>query len=182
MTKGLTAVYHPNPSDAKAVGELVARYRANLLLTTPTFALGYIRSCQKEQFASLRYVFAGAERLRQSVATSFRDKFGLELLLEGYGATEMSPVVALNLPEVLSLVDDDDVQVGAKPGTVGRPLPGVAVRTVHPETREPLPAGAEGLLIMRGPNRMLGYLNQPEKTARTCRSRRLVCVRRSRFH
>ncbi len=164
MTKGLTAVYHPNPSDAKAAGELVAKYRANLLLTTPTFALGYIRSCEKEQFASLRYVFAGAERLRESIANNFREKFGIELL-EGYGATEMSPVVALNLPGITMLAGDGDPQVGAKAGTVGRPIPGVAVRAVHPETREPLPAGVEGLLIMRGPNRMLGYLNQPEKTA-----------------
>ena len=68
---------------------------------------------------------------------------------------------------------------GNKPGTVGHPLPGVAVKVVDPATMEPLPPNAEGLLLVKGPNRMLGYLGQPERTAEA-RARRLVCHRRYR--
>jgi acyl-[acyl-carrier-protein]-phospholipid O-acyltransferase / long-chain-fatty-acid--[acyl-carrier-protein] ligase len=56
-------------------------------------------------------------------------------------------------------------QLGHKPGTVGHPIPGIAARVIHPETGAPLPYGTEGLLLVTGPNRMLGYLGQPEKTA-----------------
>jgi len=83
-------------------------------------------------------------------------------LLEGYGCTEMSPVVAVNAP---SYEAGKDSQIGTKPGTVGHPLPGVAARIVDPETFQPLPPESEGLLLVKGANRMSGYLGQPEKTA-----------------
>jgi acyl-[acyl-carrier-protein]-phospholipid O-acyltransferase/long-chain-fatty-acid--[acyl-carrier-protein] ligase len=106
-------------------------------------------------------VLVGAEKLREPVARAFREAFGVELL-EGYGCTEMSPVVAVNTP---GFTAGRDTQIGAKPGTVGQPLPGVAIRIVDPNTREPLPAAREGLLLVKGPNRMIGYLNQPVLTA-----------------
>jgi len=149
--------YHPNPTDAKGVGRLVQEHRATLLLATPTFCHAYARVCSREQFSSLRYVLVGAEKLREGVATRFEQKFGIRPL-EGYGATEMSPVIAVNTPG------------GAKPGTVGRPLPGVAVRVVDPDTGEPLPPDREGLMLVRGPNRMQGYLGQPAKTADVIRN------------
>ena len=67
----------------------------------------------------------------------------------------MAPVVAVNIPDVDQA---GQRQIGHKPGTVGHPVPGVAARVVHPETRQPLPCGTEGLLLVKGPNRMLGYL------------------------
>ena len=165
LIEGLGAVYHPNPMDAKTIGETVHKYKATLLISTPTFYSSYIRRCSAEEFASLRYAIAGAEKLREQIAKSFKDKFGLELL-EGYGCTELSPVVSVNLPDV---IDGDERQVGNKPGTVGHPIPAVVVKVVDPDTGRPLPSGQEGMLLVKGPNRMLGYLSQPELTEQAVR-------------
>jgi acyl-[acyl-carrier-protein]-phospholipid O-acyltransferase/long-chain-fatty-acid--[acyl-carrier-protein] ligase len=154
-------VYHPNPTDAKAIGELVHTYKATMLISTPTFCGMYLRQCPANAFTSLRYAVVGAEKLRPELAQAFQGKYGVELL-EGYGCTEMAPVVAVNVPDV---VHGTQRQLGHKPGTVGHPIPGVAARVVHPETGAPLPSGTEGLLLVTGPNCMLGYLGQPEKTA-----------------
>lgn len=160
LVSGCGAVYHPSPMDSKAIGGLVAKYGGTFLLSTPTFCNGYIRKCSKEEFATLRYVLVGAEKLRETVAAAFQEKFGLPLL-EGYGCTEMAPVVAVNVPNFEA---GKDSQTGNKPGTVGHPLPGVAVRVVDPVTSEPRLPNEAGLLLVRGPNRMAGYLNQPERT------------------
>jgi acyl-[acyl-carrier-protein]-phospholipid O-acyltransferase/long-chain-fatty-acid--[acyl-carrier-protein] ligase len=166
LLTGCGVVYHPNPTEAKAVGDLVQKYHATLLLSTPTFCATYTRKCTAEQFASLRYVLVGAEKLRQPVADAFREKFGTELL-EGYGCTEMSPVIAVNAPNFSA---GKDSQTGTKAGSVGHPLPGVAARIVDPVTFEPLPPQTEGLLLVKGSNRMLGYLGQPERTAEVFRN------------
>src|SRR5215471_19556611 len=158
---GCGVVYHPNPTEAAAVGELVEKHKATLLLSTPTFCAAYTRKCSKAQFASLRYVLVGAEKLREGIAGAFREKFDVELL-EGYGCTEMSPVVAVNAP---TFAAGRDTQVGTKAGTVGHPLHGVAVRIVDPASFAPLPPHTDGLLLVKGSNRMLGYLKQPERTA-----------------
>lgn len=158
---GCGAIYHANPTDARAIGDWIAKYRGTLLLSTPTFCSMYARKCSREEFATLRYVLVGAEKLREPIAAAFREKFGLELM-EGYGCTEMSPVVAVNAPD---FADARESQTGTKPGTVGHPLPGVAAKIVHPETHEPIPHNSEGLLLVKGQNRMAGYLNQPERTA-----------------
>jgi acyl-[acyl-carrier-protein]-phospholipid O-acyltransferase / long-chain-fatty-acid--[acyl-carrier-protein] ligase len=165
MLSGCGVVYHPNPLDAKAVGALVSRYRATFLLSTPTFCAAYIRKCAREDFASLRFALVGAEKLREPVARGFEEKFGLRPL-EGYGATEMAPVISVNTPDYGA---EKNEQLGNKPGTVGHPLPGVAVRVVDPDTQEPLPPNQAGLLLVKGSNRMAGYLGQPERTAEVIR-------------
>ena len=154
-------VYHPNPVDAKIIGELIHKYKGTFLLSTPTFCGTYMRKCTREQFASLRFVVVGAEKLREPLRKEFEETFGIDLL-EGYGMTEMSPVVAVNTPDFR---EGKEIQIGTKHGTVGQPIPGVAARIVDPETMQPLPPGQEGMLLVKGPNRMLGYLNQPERTA-----------------
>jgi acyl-[acyl-carrier-protein]-phospholipid O-acyltransferase/long-chain-fatty-acid--[acyl-carrier-protein] ligase len=156
LTAGCAAVYHPNPTDAAAVGELIAKYRATLFLATPTFCSLYTRKCRAEDFASLRAVLVGAEKLREPIAAGFREKFKIDLL-EGYGCTEMSPVVAVNTPNFEA---GKDSQTGRKPGTVGHPLPGVAAKIVDPVTFAPLGPEKEGLLLVKGANRMLGYLKR----------------------
>ncbi|MDR3700692.1 MAG: acyl-[ACP]--phospholipid O-acyltransferase [Candidatus Sulfopaludibacter sp.] len=161
LVSGCGVVYHPNPTDAKAIGELVAKYRATFLVSTPTFCSTYTRKCAPEEFASLRYVLVGAEKLREPVAAAFREKFRIDLL-EGYGCTEMAPVVAVNAPNFAA---GKNTQVGNKPGTVGPPLPGVAAKIVDPVTLAPLPPNQEGLLLVKGANRMTGYLGQPERTS-----------------
>lgn len=157
---GFGVVYHPNPLDAKAIGELVAKYKATILISTPTFYAAYIRRCGAEEFATLRYAIVGAEKLREPIAKAFKEKYGIDLL-EGYGCTEMGPVVAVNVPDVQ---EGKERQTGSKFGTVGHPVPGVSVKVVDPESGEPILSDAPGLLLVRGPNQMTGYLGQPDKT------------------
>ena len=158
---GAGVVYHPNPNDAKVIGELIHKHHGTFLLSTPTFCGTYMRKCEREQFASLRFVVVGAEKLREPLRKEFEEMFGIDLL-EGYGMTEMSPVVAVNTP---GFREGKEIQIGTKHGTVGVPIPGVAVRIVDPDTMQPLPPGQEGMLLVKGPNKMLGYLNDPARTA-----------------
>jgi acyl-[acyl-carrier-protein]-phospholipid O-acyltransferase/long-chain-fatty-acid--[acyl-carrier-protein] ligase len=162
---GFGVVYHPNPMDAKTIGELAGRYRATLIISTPTFCSSYVRKCEAAQFQHLRYALVGAERLRESIAAAFREKFGIDLL-EGYGCTETSPVVAVNVPDV---EHGRERQRGTRVGSVGHPLPGVAVKIVDPATGAGPLFGQEGLLLVKGPNCMMGYLGEPEKTAEVIR-------------
>src|SRR5262245_46051769 len=139
---------------------MVNKYRASVFISTPTFYNAYLRKCSAEEFSSLRYAVAGAEKLRPTLAQAFKEKYGIDLL-EGYGCTEMSPAVAVNVPNI---TESKHHQIGHKPGAVGHPIPGVVAKVVDRETGTPLPQGQEGLLLVKGPNRMLGYLGQPEKT------------------
>ena len=155
LVVGFGAAYHPNPTDAKTIGEMAARYGATLLISTPTFCSAYVRKCQPEQFARLRLAIVGAERLREPIASAFKEKFGVDLI-EGYGCTEMAPVVAVNVP--------DAAGTGSRRGTVGRPLPGISAKIVDPDTGEGPLVGKEGLLLVTGPNQMRGYLGEPDLT------------------
>ena len=158
---GVGVAFHPSPLDLAAVSEIVRDYRVTFMVSTPTLLQAYMRRCSPEDFGSLQYVIVGAEKLPERLATAFEDQFGIRPL-EGYGCTECSPVVAVNARDFRA---PGFRQVGAKRGHVGLPLPGVTVRIVDPETREQLRVGAAGLLLVRGPNIMKGYLGKPEKTA-----------------
>jgi acyl-[acyl-carrier-protein]-phospholipid O-acyltransferase / long-chain-fatty-acid--[acyl-carrier-protein] ligase len=158
---GLGVVFHSSPLEARAIGALVSRHAVTFLLATPTFLQAYIRRCSPEEFGSLKYVMTGAEKLPERIAVAFEDHFGIRPL-EGYGCTECSPVVAVNTPDFRAAKFR---QVGAKRGSIGHPLPGITVRIVDPDTGAPLPLGQAGLLLVRGPNVMQGYLNHPDKTA-----------------
>ncbi len=161
LLSGFSASYHVNPMDAGAISKLVRKHRSTLLLTTPTFLASYLRRATSEDFASLRLVVTGAEKLKPQLADAFAEKYGLRPL-EGYGATELAPLITLSLPDV----DADDIQQpGNKTGSVGRAIPGVVLRVVDPETHQPLAAGATGLILVKGPNLMTGYLSRPDKTA-----------------
>ena len=161
LLQGCAVAYHPNPMDAKTVGELAETYKGSMLISTPTFAQSYLRRCTRQQFAHLRYAIVGAEKLRDPLARAFKDTFGIGLL-EGYGCTEMAPVVAANVPDQ---PHGSRVQVGTKPGSVGHPIPGVAAKVVDPDTGEGPLIDREGLLLVKGPNMMAGYLNDPVRTA-----------------
>jgi acyl-[acyl-carrier-protein]-phospholipid O-acyltransferase/long-chain-fatty-acid--[acyl-carrier-protein] ligase len=161
LVAGLQAHYHPNPLDGGTIAEMVRTRRLTILLSTPTFLLAYIRRALKEDFASLRAVITGAEKLKPRVADAFEERFGLRPM-EGYGATELSPVAAVSIPDVEI---DGLKQVGMKSGSVGHPIPGVAMKVVDAGTGEVLPPDREGLLMVKGANVMMGYLNNPAKTA-----------------
>jgi acyl-[acyl-carrier-protein]-phospholipid O-acyltransferase / long-chain-fatty-acid--[acyl-carrier-protein] ligase len=158
---GGSVVFHPDPLDARTLGELAAKHRPTFLLGTPAFYQAWLRRWEPGQIASVRAAVCGAQRLPSALADAWAEKFGGELL-EGYGCTELSPVVAVNLPPRAG-------ELRSRRGTVGRPLPGVAVRIVDPQTRAERPAGEEGLVLVKGPNVMQGYLGDPEATARAVR-------------
>jgi acyl-[acyl-carrier-protein]-phospholipid O-acyltransferase/long-chain-fatty-acid--[acyl-carrier-protein] ligase len=158
---GVGVVYHPNPLDAQAIGALVARYKITFMVATPTFLQTYMRRCTPESFGSLEYVLVGAEKLQERVAIAFEDLFGIRPL-EGYGCTECSPVVAVNGRDYRA---PGFLQIAARRGRIGHPLPGVSVKVVDIDTGNPLPPGTAGMLMVKGPNVMLGYLGKPHKTA-----------------
>ncbi|MBI5787438.1 MAG: AMP-binding protein [Candidatus Schekmanbacteria bacterium] len=161
LLHGIFTAYVPDPLDAEKVGQMSEKYQATIMLGTPTFYSFYCRKCKKEQFAHIRLAIAGAEKLRQSIAGDFLDKFGLSLL-EGYGTTEMSPVISCNVPDYEL---NGIVQKGTKSGSVGMALPGVMTRVVSLDDyeRELMP-GEEGMLLVKGASRMPGYLKDEART------------------
>jgi acyl-[acyl-carrier-protein]-phospholipid O-acyltransferase/long-chain-fatty-acid--[acyl-carrier-protein] ligase len=158
---GVGVVYHPNPLDAQVIGALVAQYNVTFLIATPTFLQAYMRRCSPESFGSLQYVLVGAEKLSDRIALAFEDTFGIRPL-EGYGCTECSPVVTVNGRGFRA---PGFHQIGVRRGKIGHPLPGVTVRVVDLDTGEPVSPGTPGMLLVKGPNVMKGYLGRPEKTA-----------------
>jgi acyl-[acyl-carrier-protein]-phospholipid O-acyltransferase/long-chain-fatty-acid--[acyl-carrier-protein] ligase len=158
---GMASVCHPSPLDADRIGELIERYRVTVMLATPTFLQLYQRRCAPATFGSLRLVLAGAEKLPEALALSFEDTFGIRPM-EGYGLTECAPVVAVN---TFDHREPGFFQPGSRRGYVGRPLPGVAVRIVGSESYEQLGPDAEGLVLVKGPNVMRGYLGRDDLTA-----------------
>ena len=162
---GIGVVFHPNPLDSRVIGALINKYAVTMLLATPTFLNAYTRRCEPEEFGSLRFVMASAEKLPERVAQAFEDHFGIRPL-EGYGCTECSPAVTVNTIDFRAA---SFRQVGAKRGSIGHPLPGMTVKIVDPDTLQTLSVNQPGLLFVRGPNVMRGYLNRPEKTAEVLR-------------
>jgi len=158
-------VYHYNPIDARQIGHLCRQHRGTILVATPTFLRPYLKRCQAEDFATLEVVFVGAERLPTALADAFEEKFGVRPY-EGYGATELSPVAAGNVPPSRG---PGAARQGARSGTVGRPLPGVEAKVVDLATGADLGTEEPGMLLIRGPNVMKGYLEQPEATATVIR-------------
>jgi acyl-[acyl-carrier-protein]-phospholipid O-acyltransferase/long-chain-fatty-acid--[acyl-carrier-protein] ligase len=158
-------VFHPSPLDVAAIGEFVRRYRITFLVTTPTFLQLYQRRCTPEQFSSLRVVLTGAEKLPARLAQAFEDQFGIAPI-EGYGVTECAPVVAVNCPDFRAA---GYYQPASRRGTVGQPLPGVSVQIVDPDSFTPLPPRTPGMLLVKGPNVMAGYLGREDLTANALR-------------
>jgi acyl-[acyl-carrier-protein]-phospholipid O-acyltransferase/long-chain-fatty-acid--[acyl-carrier-protein] ligase len=158
---GIGVVYHPNPLDSGVIGQLVEKYQVTFLIATPTFLQAYMRRCPPESFGSLQFVLVGAEKLPDRVALAFEDTFGIRPL-EGYGCTECSPVVTVNGRDFRA---PGFRQVGGRRGKIGHPLPGITVRIVDIDTGAPVAPGTPGMLLVKGPNVMKGYLGRPEKTA-----------------
>ena len=165
QTLGPTGVYHFNPLDARQIGKLSEKYKVTVILGTPTFLRGYLRRIKPEQFKYLDVVVVGAEKMPLDLFEAFEKKFGVRPV-EGYGATELSPLVSVNIPPSRSALTHQKDRVE---GSVGRPLPGVSARVVSPDTGEELAAGEDGMLMVTGPNVMKGYANRDDLTQKSVR-------------
>jgi acyl-[acyl-carrier-protein]-phospholipid O-acyltransferase/long-chain-fatty-acid--[acyl-carrier-protein] ligase len=161
LVAGFRIAYHPSPLDGSIMVNLIKEQKATILPCTPTFLQTYMRKAQPQDFATLRLIISGAEKLKPQFAKEFFDKFKVAPL-EGYGATEMSPVAALNVPDKTLW---GKTEQGNRPGTIGRLLPGMSSRIVDPDSGATLDNGKSGLLVVTGPNIMTGYLNAPQATA-----------------
>lgn len=158
-------VYHFNPLDAQQVGKLCQKYGATIFLSTPTFLRSYLRRCEREQLQSLEVVVCGAEKLPKDLSDAFESKFGVRPM-EGYGTTELSPLVSVNVPLSRASTTAGPVQ---REGSVGRPVPGVNAKIVDLDSGAELPPNQPGMLLISGPNVMQGYLNRPDLTAEVMR-------------
>ncbi len=164
MVEGIPVIFHPDPREVLTIAKAIAKHQATVYFSTSTFLrlLNQNRRIHPLMLDSLRVVVTGAERLNPEVRDAFKLKFNKDIY-EGYGTTETTPVASCNIPDQIDQMGWK-VQQGNKPGTVGMPLPGGSFRIVDPDTLETLPTGEDGLILFGGPQVMLGYLNDPEKT------------------
>jgi len=165
LLRGCSVVTLPSPLEVKKVADAVEAESATILLGTPTFLKPYLKRVEAEKMASLKYVIAGAEKTPDGFAQAWEARFGSRYF-EGYGLTETSPVVSINLPgKPMGVAYPGGSDEGSRRGSVGRLLPGQAARILNPETREDLAYGETGLLTLKGPNVFEAYLADPERTA-----------------
>lgn len=159
---GETAVYHYDPLDAKKIGDLCETHKATTLVCTPTMMSLYLKRCKTDQFNTVRSTILGGEKLSPQQFADIKNKLGREPL-QGYGLAETSPVVACSVPGDLVTYDGRTVP-GTRADSVGMPLPGTLVRVVDVDSGADLPLEKEGLIWVKGPQVMMGYLNRPELT------------------
>ena len=156
MHHGMTLVTYANPLEFKTICDIIREERVTFVVGTPIFMWGYLRKSAPGDFASCRIMLTGADKTPDSLRQEFLRKHNLELL-EGYGCTETSPVISVNLP-------------GAnRPGSVGRPLPNVKVRLEHYETGEPCAVGEIGKILVQGESVMRGYFDDFEASTLSMR-------------
>ena len=163
VIEGVNLVTYPTPLETKRLAELIALHQINVLLSTPTFLRGYMKRIDSAQLSSLRLVVTGAEKLPQSLADAFEEKFNIRPQ-EGYGLTETSPGSNVNLPNPLP--ENDAVTLSSsRNGSVGQLLPGLAICITDPSTEEEIPINCQGMIWFKGSNVFPGYLGDPKKTA-----------------
>ncbi len=143
LLTGMKAFQYPSPLHTKQIPPLIKDSKASILLATDTFVNQYARAAERDELAGLQFVVCGAEKVRDETHNLIAERFGPIPLLEGYGATEASPVIAVNKP------------TDNRRGTVGGVLPGLETRL---EPVEGIPGGSR--LFVRGPNVMAGYLTR----------------------
>ncbi|MGB0334504.1 MAG: AMP-binding protein [Opitutales bacterium] len=165
LLRGCGVITVPSPLEIKKIAGVIKEESASILVGTPTFFKPYLKRVDPESLESLRYVIAGAEKTPEGFADAWEARFG-STYLEGYGLTETSPVVSVNLPETPAGVEyPGGVKNGNRRGSVGRLMPGHAARILDPDTSEDLDIHSVGLLALKGPNIFNGYLDDAVRTA-----------------
>jgi acyl-[acyl-carrier-protein]-phospholipid O-acyltransferase/long-chain-fatty-acid--[acyl-carrier-protein] ligase len=164
LFESVRALTYPSPLEAKKIAELIERHHVTVMLATPTFLRAYLRKAEPEQLRSLRLLVAGAEKLPIELGKAVEARFGKHVY-EGYGLTETSPVVSVNLPE-----SPGQTQPSNRPGSTGKMLTGIAAEIRDPETDERRSLHESGMLWLRGPNIFEGYLDAPEQNADVLRN------------
>ena len=154
-----SAVYHFNPLDSRMVARLLESHQVTIICATPTFLRSYMKRCSAEAMKTVNLVITGAEKLPPELRDAWKEKYGFEPM-EGYGTTELSPLAAVNVPD--SRAGGNGLM---KPGTVGKVIPQGRAAVFNPDTGDELGPDEEGMLRIKGPNVMLGYMNHPDKTA-----------------
>lgn len=150
-----------NPLDGAGICKAIREDKVTMLISTPTFLQTYMRQAKPGDFDSLRMMVTGAEKLPQKVYDEFKAMTGLGII-EGYGCTEMSPIVSFNIPTDFLAISKESGPFGS----IGVAMPGIAARIVDVDTGDLLDPGKEGLLQLKGSSVMLGYLDEPEATAK----------------
>jgi acyl-[acyl-carrier-protein]-phospholipid O-acyltransferase/long-chain-fatty-acid--[acyl-carrier-protein] ligase len=163
LIEGAPIVTYPTPLEVAKNAALIERYKLTLLLATPTFLRGYLRKAEPHQLRSLRLVITGAEKLPVDLAKAFEERFQ-QRVFEGYGLTETSPVVSVNLPEPQPK-RGEKVQPSSRLGSVGKLAPGIAAEIRNPETDQKLGLHETGMVWFRGVNVFEGYLHDEKRTA-----------------
>ncbi len=161
---GPRVVTYVSPLDAQKLADVVREHGVRLMVSTPTFLRGFLKTVPPEDLKSLAMVVTGAEKLPVDLAEAFEARFRIPLR-EGYGLTETSPVASVNL---IDPPPDDNRLKGQgshRRGSVGRPVPGIAVRVTDAETGAPVTLFETGVLWFRGANIFEGYLGDPDRTA-----------------
>lgn len=162
VIEGVNLVTYPSPLETKRLAELIALHQINVFLSTPTFLRGYMKRIDPAQLSSLKLVVTGAEKLPQSLAQAFQQKFGIRPQ-EGYGLTETSPATNVNLPDPEP--EKDAVTLpSSRNGSVGQLIPGLAIKITDPVTGQSIPINRQGIIWFKGSNVFPGYLGDPKKS------------------
>lgn len=149
---GMTMITYANPLDFQTICRIAREEKPTIMVGTPSFFWGYLQKSEPGDFKTLRLMVAGADKCPDALRAGYKEKHGVTLL-EGYGATETSPVISVN-----SLTFN-------KPGSTGKVIPGVEVRIENPETGEASKKGEVGIILVKGDTVMKGYYDDPEQTA-----------------
>ena len=164
LVRGVSCVCLPSPLDAKRNIDAVREEKVNTLIGTPTFYRSYLKKLDKDAMASVERTIAGAEKTPAGFAKEWEEKIGGRYY-EGYGATETSPVVAVNVPDSPDPEAPGGMRAGSKPGSVGRLIVGMSARVYDAITGEVVGFDKPGLLSVKGANVFGGYLDDEKKTA-----------------
>lgn len=148
LATGIPAVFHANPTEGPVLAQTLGAYKATIALATPTFLNGMLRAANKTQAASLRLAVTGAEECPPRLYDLVAERCPNAVVLEGYGITECSPVVAVNIPE------------DPRPNTIGRLLASLEHVVVDVETGQPVADEEQGMLLLHGPTIFPGYLGE----------------------